>query len=115
MDAPCAVAVAVLHDALDRLDGAVAAECAARGVKRDGDFGAFLDAMCDKAFGVVQLVCVARRVIAPEAAGEGLSSRRSCSHPHEVHYIKRSVIYVTHLACYIANKTVTQPPHAGLS
>ena len=68
----CAVACAVLHDALDRLDGAVATVCDVRGVKRDGDFGAFLDAMCDKVFGVVQLVCVARRIIAPEAAGEGL-------------------------------------------
>lgn len=63
-----AVALAVLHDALDRLDGAVAAACVARGVKHDGDFGAFLDAMCDKVFGATQLALVARRVIAPEAA-----------------------------------------------
>ena len=37
-----------------------------RGVKHDGNFGAFLDAMCDKVFGITQLVLIALNVIAPE-------------------------------------------------
>ena len=108
-----AVAVAALHDTLNRLDDAVAATRDAlrkekeeekqeeeeeqqqqqdeKNIKKDDDdsgndddddnavktkqrkrrdaeeFGAFFDAMCDKIFGVVQLACVARRVVAVEA------------------------------------------------
>jgi hypothetical protein len=47
----------------------VAVTCVARGVKHDGNFGAFLDAMCDKVFGATQLVLVALNIVAPEAAG----------------------------------------------
>lgn len=45
-----------LHDMLDRLDGAVAGAWARRGIQRDGRMGAYLDAMCDKAFGGAMLL-----------------------------------------------------------
>jgi len=51
----CALFV-FIHDMLDRLDGAVAGCWARRGIKRDGRFGAYLDAMCDKCFGGAMLL-----------------------------------------------------------
>lgn len=42
----------VVHDLLDRLDGAVAAVHTRKGIPHDGNWGAFLDAICDKVFGI---------------------------------------------------------------
>lgn len=55
-----AALLALVHDGLDRLDGAVAGAYRTLGLKHDGDFGAYLDAMCDKVFGILALLVWAR-------------------------------------------------------
>ena len=48
-------ALCVAHDLTDRLDGSVARISVSKGIKRDGRFGATLDACCDKVFAVGML------------------------------------------------------------
>jgi phosphatidylglycerophosphate synthase len=47
-----AAVICMLHEFLDNADGAIARICAKQAVKRNGDFGAYFDAMADKIFTV---------------------------------------------------------------
>lgn len=67
-----AASLAFVHDMLDRLDGAVAGAYRSLGLPHDGNYGAYLDAMCDKVFGITALVVWVSIVVATLMKSPGM-------------------------------------------